>query len=64
MTISTINDLVRDGRTSPEDGAMLIELRNDLAVRSDRKVLRRNPFAQLAVVLGLVVLAILGVRRH
>ena len=58
-----IHDLVRGDRVTPNDGAMLLELRGDVSARRERRQLRRNPFAQLAVVFGVFVLALLGVRR-
>ena len=59
-----IHDLVREGRVSPQDGALLIELRRDLAQRRERKMRPQNAFVRIAVGFGVLVLAVLGVRRY
>lgn len=59
-----IHDLVREGRVSPEHGAMLLELRRDVAQRRERRLRPRGALVRIAVGLGVLVLAVLGVRRY
>lgn len=59
----TIHDEMRAGRITPDHAATLLELRGELEVTRDRIALRNSPLAQLVVLLGAVVLALLGVRR-
>jgi hypothetical protein len=59
-----IHDLVREGRVSPQDGALLIELRRDLAHRRERKLRPQSAFVRIAIGIGVLILAVLGVRRY
>jgi hypothetical protein len=59
-----IHDLVREGRVSPRDGALLIELRRDVAKHRERKLRPQNAFVRIAVGIGVLILAVLGVRRY
>lgn len=59
-----IHDLVREGRVSPQDGALLIELRRDVAHHRERKLRPQSALVRLAVGLGVLILAVLGVRRY
>lgn len=59
-----IHDLVREGRVSPEHGAVLLELRRDVVSRRERRLHPRGALVRIAVGLGVLVLAVLGVRRY
>ena len=59
-----IHDLVREGRVSPQQGATLLELRRDVAKRREQKLHPRGAFVRIAVGLGVLILAVLGVRRY
>lgn len=59
-----IHDLVREGRVSPQDGAYLMELRRDIAHRRELKMRPQNAFVRIAVGVGVLILAVLGVRRY
>lgn len=59
---TTVNDLVREGRVTPKDGAMLLELREELQSRRDHQ--RTGWLTHAAVGFGVFVLALLGVRRY
>lgn len=58
-----IHDLVREGRATPDDGALLLQLRREIGVGRDRPKLDGGWATKLVVVLGVVVLALLGIRR-
>jgi len=61
---SMIHDMVRSGRVSPEDGAHLLELREEIVERRERKHMPRSFTVRLLLVVGVFVLAMLGVRRQ
>jgi hypothetical protein len=58
-----VTDLVREGRITPKQGAMLFELRQDVARARHRKLRPVNPLAQVVVALGVFVLALFGIRK-
>lgn len=62
--VQAIHDLVREGRATPDDGALLLEIRGEVDAGRDRIAIRHNPLAQLAVLLGVFVLAFLGIKRN
>lgn len=62
MATPLISDLVREGRATPKDGAYLMELREDLRSRREQRI-HIGPFARIALTLGTVILALLGIRR-
>ena len=55
-----IHDLVRSGRATPHDGAMLIELQRDLRARKERK--QQRPTSRLWAAIG-IAFALLGVKH-
>lgn len=59
-----IHDLVREGRLSPEHGAVLLELRHAVTRRREQRLHPRGALVRIAVGLGVLVLAVLGVRRY
>lgn len=61
---SVVHDLVRAGRVSSGDGAMLLQMRDELLARRKRMYWRRHPGAGVLVALGTFVLAMLGVKRQ
>jgi hypothetical protein len=61
-TTPTINDLVRDGRATPQQAALLFELQQEVADR-DRKRRRGGVVAQFLVVIGAFVVAYFSRRR-
>jgi hypothetical protein len=65
MTTSPIvHDLVREGRATPKEGAILIELRRSLDERRRVVAVRKLPiYMHVFVVIGTFVLALLGIKR-
>lgn len=59
-----IHQMVRDGRVSPYDGALLIELRARVQARRERVSLRQRPLLGIAVMLVFFFLGLVGVRRE
>ena len=58
-----IHDLVRDGRATPEQGALLIEFRRELAASRERKLRARRPALAALFTIGTFVLILLGIRK-
>jgi hypothetical protein len=59
---SRINDLVRDGQATPHDGALLLQLRRDVAARREHGQ-RSGAISQAFMVIGALFLAFFA-RRH
>lgn len=51
-TNATIGDLVCGGQATPQDGALLMELRHDVLDRQARKQYRTNALGQFFVAFG------------
>lgn len=67
MTTSTtpkIQKLVRDGRATPSDAALLMELRGRVAAERNRVKFREHPFLAIGVVIGVFFLGLFGIRRE
>jgi hypothetical protein len=60
---SLIHDLVREGRASPHDAAVLLEMRRELREKRERREFRRHPGVALVIGLGEFVLALFSVRQ-
>jgi Tfp pilus assembly protein PilN len=60
---SVILELVREGRASPHDAAVLLEMRRELREKRERREFWRHPGVAVVVGLAGFVLALLGVRR-
>ncbi len=56
-----ISDLVRDGHASPHEGALLLELRRDVASQRERK--RKGVVASFVIAFGAFIFAFFA-RRH
>lgn len=55
MTMTTtpmLQKLVRDGRVTPYDAALLMELRSRVAAERDRVKFREHPFLAIVAVIG------------
>lgn len=59
-----IHDLVRDGQVTPRQGATLLSVRGELDAGRVRRSLRNSLTAQVVTVLGVIVLALLGIRKN
>ena len=59
-----IHELVREGRATPEQGALLIEFRRDLAESRERKRRSRKPLTNFLIAVGTFVLVLLGIRSN
>jgi len=60
---SMIQDLVSEGRATPEQGAMLIEFRREIAEGRERKRRSASPFVNVLITVGVFILVLLGVRK-
>lgn len=58
-----IHDLVSEGRATPEQGALLIEFRHELAVSRERKQRRGHPLTRALMAIVTFVVVLLGIRR-
>jgi hypothetical protein len=63
-TTSQMLRLVREGRATPHDAALLIELRRQVAANRQRAKLRERPLIGLAAFVGLFILTFFGLRRE
>jgi hypothetical protein len=59
-----IHDLVSEVRATPEQGALLIEFRRELAESRERKLRSRSPITNMLIAMGAFVLVLLGVRKQ
>jgi hypothetical protein len=63
-TTPTIQKLVREGRATPRDAALLMELRGHVSASRRRIKFREHPFLSICVFVGMVFLSVLGVQRE
>lgn len=63
-TTPMIQKLVREGRASPRDAALLMELRGHVAARRQRVKFREHPFLCVGIFVGLLFLSLIGIRRE
>lgn len=63
-TTPMIQKLVREGRVTPRDAALLVELRSRVKAKRDSDKLRRMPVIGVAVFALFFVLSFLGIRRE
>lgn len=56
--------LVREGRATPHDVALLMELRGRVATKRQRVKFNEQPVLFLAVFVGVFLLGLVGVRRE
>jgi len=60
---SLIHDLVREGRATPHDAAVLLKMRREVRRGRERQELRRHPVVGVLVAIGVFILALFGVRH-
>lgn len=59
-----IQELVRDGKATPSQGARLIQLRREIAASRERQLRRRHPMTNVLLAMGGFLLALLGIIRR
>lgn len=55
--------LVRDGRVSPRDAALLMDLRDRVRAKRERAIMRKSPMLGLGLLCLFFFLGLLGIRR-
>jgi hypothetical protein len=63
-TTPQIQKLVREGRATPYDAALMLELRGLVAANRRRVKFRERPLLALAVFVGVFLLSLVGVQRE
>jgi hypothetical protein len=63
-TTPQILKLVREGRVSPYDAALLLELRGRVAAQRDQVKFREQPIMFIAMLAVLLFVSALGLRRQ
>ena len=59
-----IQEMVREGRLSPKQGAMLLEMRRDVAKLREKSEGRRHVALHICISAAMFMLAMLGLRRE
>jgi hypothetical protein len=63
-TTPQILKLVREGRVTPYDAALLLEVRSLVAANRDRVKFREQPVLFVGITLGVLLLSLFGIRRQ
>lgn len=63
-TTPMIQKLVREGRATPRDAALLMELRGRVSAKRQRVKFREHPMLAIGAFVGLLLLSLLGVQRE